>query len=157
MTGLGKYLRMFARLRRAPGASWSATTLNRAPHKPLLLMAVMDLVARGVINTSFIDVRCDLIELNELFSGYWRRVVPINHTSSIAFPFSRLQNEPFWELILAGGGEITPVALNNKTSVNQLRAVAIGARMDDELYLLLQGPPTGSGLTYCHFPYVIRW
>ncbi|HXE95098.1 MAG TPA: hypothetical protein VN642_01730 [Dongiaceae bacterium] len=30
------------------------------------------------------------MELNELFDLYWRRIIPLGQTSSIAFPFSRL-------------------------------------------------------------------
>jgi putative restriction endonuclease len=103
-------------------------------------MAVIDLVARGVITSSFIEVTGDLVELNDLFTGYWRRVVPITQKSSIAFPFSRLHTEPFWELVPVSGREITREAINNITSVSQLRGIAIGARLDDELFLLLQSP-----------------
>ena len=45
---------------------------------------MLDLVARGIITTPFIDATCDLTELNELFNLYWRRVVPLGQTSSIA-------------------------------------------------------------------------
>jgi putative restriction endonuclease len=138
VTALERYIRQFARLRRAPGATWSPATKNRAPHKPLLLMALMDLVARGVITSSFIDVTGDLVELNELFSGYWRRIIPLGQTSSIAFPFSRLHNEPFWKLVPVSGTELSPVVINNITTVSQLRTFAVGARMDEELFLLLQ-------------------
>lgn len=135
---LENYLRQFARLRRAPGQVWSDATRKQAPHKPLLLMAVMDLVARGVITSNFIEVTGDLVELNDLFTGYWRRVVPITQKSSIAFPFSRLHNEPFWVLVPVSGREITPADVSTISSVSQLREIALGARMDDELFLLLQ-------------------
>ena len=98
MIMLEKFLRQFAHLRRAPGHVWNEATRKQAPHKPLLLLAVLDLVARGVLTSSFIEISGDLVELNDLFTGYWRRVVPITQKSSIAFPFSRLHNEPFWSL-----------------------------------------------------------
>ena len=50
---------------RAPGAVWTQATRRKAPHKPLLLLAVLDLVQRGVITTPFIAVSADLVELNE--------------------------------------------------------------------------------------------
>ncbi len=146
MTVLENYIKQFARLRRAPGQAWSEATRNRAPHKPLLLMALIDLIARGVLKSSFIDVTGDLVELNELFSGYWRWVVPLTQTSSIAFPFSRLHNEPFWKLVAVPGTDINPSAINNISSVNQLRAVALGAKMDDDLFLLLQQPESRNAL-----------
>ena len=49
---LDQYLQMFARLRRAPGPVWTEATLKRAPHKPILLLAVIDLVSRGDIQVS---------------------------------------------------------------------------------------------------------
>ena len=96
MTNLPICLHQFATLNRAPGSVWSEATRNRAPHKPILLLAVLDLAARNGITSPFIDVTGDLVELNELFNLYWRRVVPLGQTSSIAFPFSRLDREPFW-------------------------------------------------------------
>ena len=45
-------------------------------NKPLLLLAVLDLVHRVVITSPFIAVTGDLVELNELFNLYWRRIIP---------------------------------------------------------------------------------
>jgi putative restriction endonuclease len=140
MKDLDTYLQQFAKLRRAPGPAWSEATKNCAPHKPILLLALMDLIARGVITSNFIELAGDLVELNELFTGYWRRVVPIPQKSSIAFPFSRLHNEPFWELVPVSGREVTREAINNITSVSQLRSLTLGALLDDDLFLLLQSP-----------------
>lgn len=63
-------LKLFSSLSRAPGATWTEATKRKAPHKPLLLLAVLDLVQRGVITTPFIAVTADLVELNELFNLY---------------------------------------------------------------------------------------
>jgi putative restriction endonuclease len=76
MTELATYIKQFTHLNRAPGATWSEVTKHRAPHKPILLLAVLDLVARGVITSPFIDVTGDRGELNELFNLYWRRIIP---------------------------------------------------------------------------------
>jgi len=99
MTNLTTTIKLFTSLNRSPGPTWTAATKRKAPHKPLLLLAVLDLVHRGVITAPFIAVAGDLIELNELFNLYWRRIVPLSQTSSIAFPFSRLDREPFWQLL----------------------------------------------------------
>jgi putative restriction endonuclease len=84
----------------------SDATKCKAPHKPLLLLAVLDLVHRGVITSPFIAVSGDLVELNELFNLYWRRIITLGQTSSIVFPFSRLDREPFWELVSQPGTTI---------------------------------------------------
>jgi hypothetical protein len=70
------YIRQFAHLRRAPNVVFTAASKRQAPHKPILLLAGLDLVARGVITSPFIAVTGDLTELNELFNLYWRRIIP---------------------------------------------------------------------------------
>jgi putative restriction endonuclease len=138
VTELSTYIRQFAHLRRAPNAVFSSATMKRAPHKPILLLAVLDLVARSVLTTSFIDVTGNLIELNDLFNLYWRRVMPISQTSSIAFPFPRLNSEPFWELVPKPGCTITPALINSTTSILNLRRYVLGARLDDDLFRIMQ-------------------
>jgi len=138
MADLKTCIYQFAHLRRAPNAIFSAATKKLAPHKPILLLAVLDLVARSVITTPFIDVTANLIELNDLFNLYWRRVMPIGQTSSIAFPFPRLNSEPFWELVPQPDCTITPALINSTTSIVNLRRYALGARLDDDLFHVMQ-------------------
>ncbi|ACM21160.1 HNH endonuclease family protein [Geotalea daltonii FRC-32] len=136
------FIKFFTSLNRAPGPTWTEATKRKAPHKPILLLAVLDLVHRGVITSPFIDVTGDLVELNELFNLYWRRVVPLGQTSSIAFPFSRLDRESFWELVPLPDKTITPAIINNTSSVSYLRKYALGVRLDEELFGVMQ---TGEG------------
>lgn len=138
MTSLTPSLKLFSSLSRAPGAVWTEATRRKAPHKPLLLLAVLDLVHRGVITTPFIAVSGDLVELNELFNLYWRRIIPLGQTSSIAFPFSRLSREPFWELAPQPGKIIIDAVINNTSSVSYLRKYALGANLDDGLFRVMQ-------------------
>jgi len=142
MTDLDTSIKHFASLNRAPGAVWGEATKRKAPYKPILLLAVLDLVARGVITSPFIDVTGDLVELNELFNLYWRRIIPLGQSSSIAFPFSRLDREPFRERVPQPGKTITPAIINNTSSVTYLRKYALGARMDEGLFRIMQ---TGDG------------
>ena len=135
---LSKYIKQFTSLNRAPGPTWTETTKRRAPHKPILLLAVMDLIHRGVITAPFIDACGDLVELNELFGLYWLRIVPLGQSSSIAFPFSRLSREPFWHLLPHPGKEITPAIITSTSSVTYLRKHALGAALDYELFLLMK-------------------
>jgi len=106
--------------------------------KPILLLALLELVARGVITSNFIEVAGDLVELNELFNGYWRQVVPVGQTSSIAYPFFHLKSEPFWELVPLPDKEAQLEHTKSVGSVSQLRTLALGARIDEDLFLLLQ-------------------
>jgi putative restriction endonuclease len=129
MITLEAYIRQFALL---------DATKRKAPHKPILLLAVLDLVHRGVLVGPFIDVSGNLVELNELFNLYWRRIVPLGQASSIAFPFPRLHNEPFWKLIPQPGRVITPALVNNTASISYLRQYALGAKLDEDLFLIMQ-------------------
>lgn len=142
MNELPSYIRQFTSLNRAPGRVWSEATKRKAPHKPILLLAVLDLVQRQVLTSPFIAVTGDLIELNELFNLYWRRIIPLGQTSSIGFPFSRLDREPFWSLIPQPGQTITSSIINNTSSISYLRNHALGASMDEELFRIMQ---TGEG------------
>ncbi len=138
MTNLTIAIKLFSSLSRAPGAVWSEATRRKAPHKPLLLLAVLDLVHRGVITSPLIGVSGDLVELNELFNLYWRRIIPLGQTSSIAFPFSRLDREPFWGLVAQPGITISSPVINSTSSVSFLRKYALGAKMDDGLFQVMQ-------------------
>jgi putative restriction endonuclease len=42
---------------------------------------LLDLAHRGVITSPFFAVTGDLVELNELFNLYWRRIIPLGKTS----------------------------------------------------------------------------
>ena len=132
------YIKQFTALNRAPGPVWTESTRRKAPHKPLLLLAVMDLVQRGVITAPFIDASGDLVELNELFCLYWRRIIPLGQTSSIAFPFSRLDREPFWCLVPQPGKQLSPAIINNTSTVTYLRKHVLGASLDGRLFLLMK-------------------
>jgi putative restriction endonuclease len=45
---------------------------------------VLDLVHRGVITSPFIAVSDDLVELNELFNLYWRRIIPLGQNRRLS-------------------------------------------------------------------------
>jgi len=50
-----------------------------------------------------------------------RRNIPLGQTSSIAFPFSRLDRELIRALVPQPGTTITPSIINNTSSVTYLR------------------------------------
>lgn len=138
MKELETYIRQFATLNRSPGSAWSESTKRKAPHKPILLLAVLDLVHRGVITSPFIAATGDLVELSELFNLYWRRIIPLGQVSSIAFPFSRLDREPFWELVSLPGTSISSAVINNTSSITYLRKYTLGAKLDEGLFRIVQ-------------------
>jgi len=80
------------------------------------------------------------------FAHLKRALMPVTQTSSIAFPFSRLHTEPFWELVPLPGKEISRQAINAVSNVSQLRRLALGANLDQELFLFMLQPDSRAWL-----------
>jgi putative restriction endonuclease len=130
------YLRKFAQLNANKNRRhWTEATTFRAPHKPLLLLSVMDLFGQGRIQTNLIELNEDLLEL---FGIYWHIVRPPSQRGDITMPFFHLQSDGFWHLLPQPGQEATLATLRRIDSMSQLREVLQGAKLDDALFDLLQ-------------------
>ena len=68
---------------------------HEKPHKPVLLLAVMDLIERGAINDNRIPPSK---ELREAFTTYFKIVRQGNDQNSPENPFFYLHSEGFWTL-----------------------------------------------------------
>lgn len=68
-----------------------------APHKPVLLLAVMDLIDTGHISST--EVHLDK-ELKDRFKTVWNQTVPVGCKFKCEYrnPFTYLNHEPFWNL-----------------------------------------------------------
>jgi putative restriction endonuclease len=146
MESLDHYIKLFSKLKRSPHAVWGAATKKKAPHKPILLLSVIDLISRGLLQSNFFDLSKDLSELNDLFNSYWFRVVPLGQTSSIAFPFTHLHSEGFWKLVPIKGGASDFSRLPNITTIRQLKDIALGAEIEKDLYECMQTAVNRSAL-----------
>jgi putative restriction endonuclease len=131
---LDKYVKKFKLRTDVSAARWSDATCHRAPHKPLLLLSVMDLFAQGSIEANLIEFTS---ELGELFTLYWARVMPPDRRGNIALPFFHLKSEGFWHLVPRPGKESFVATTRQIRSATQLADTVLGARLDDELYDLL--------------------
>lgn len=132
---LDQYYQALSRLRTdASSARWSALTCHRAPHKPLLLLSVMDLFAQGSITSNLVELTP---ELGELFTLYWAKVMPIGRRGNLAMPFFHLRSDGFWHLVPRPGKEALLTESRRIHSIYQLRDTVLGARLDEELFVLL--------------------
>ncbi len=133
---LETYKKAFSKLRAdaIPGR-WPQATNNRAPYKPFLLLAILDLVAQHQIKTNFIELNADLLDVFEL---YWAKVVGQDKESNIVLPFFHLKSEGFWHLIPQPGKEDALLASSPIRSLRILRMLVLGAKFDDELFRLIQ-------------------
>jgi len=133
---LEKYLRMFGNLRTDKNRKrWSALTCYQAPHKPFVLLSVMDIIVQGQITENFIEPSLELVET---FNLYWAGIMPAGTRGNMAYPFPRLKSDGFWHLVPNPGFE-TKIDMEF-SSMTRLREVCAGARLDDELFWFLMQP-----------------
>jgi putative restriction endonuclease len=135
---LDKHIKSFSRLRTDKNRKrWSALTTHQAPHKPFLLLSLMDLIAQGTITINFIEPSFELVDT---FNTYWNNTMPVGSKTSMAYPFPRLKTDSFWRLIPNPGYE-NQININF-SSMTRLREVCAGAKMDDDLFQLMCKPET---------------
>jgi len=130
-----KYANRFASLRTDKSRSrWSDATRNRAPHKPLLLLSVLDLFERGEIASNLVELSPDL---GELFTRYWEKVMPFSQRVNLALPFFHLRGDGFWHLLPQPGKEQALSSASQIRSLSRLEETILGAWLDEDLYVLL--------------------
>ena len=131
--GIDDYAERFARLWTNRNRKvWSEVTAHQAPHKPILLLCVLDLFDSGELSSNLVEITDDLAEL---FGRYWERVLPFGRPGNLALPFFHLRGDGFWHLLPRQedarlGSQITSLA--------RLREEVIGARLDEDLYRLIR-------------------
>lgn len=133
MMPLEHYMALFSKLNTDRGNNWklSVQTARQAPHKPILLLCVLDRFAQGSIHDNLIELDA---ELGELFHSYWSTVMPPGRRGEIAMPFYHLQRDGFWHLLWKPGEQ----PHGKVHSVTKLNELAYGARLDEELFHLIQ-------------------
>jgi len=87
-------LRAISNLRTDRTNSWPDTSLNQAPHKPLLLLSVVDGIEQGWIAENRISLDERLIDQ---FGAYWGGVMD-SSVPTIANPYYHLQSSDIWDL-----------------------------------------------------------
>jgi putative restriction endonuclease len=129
------YLHRISKLRTASGKKlYPETTLHRAPHKPILLLTILDLIELGEITSNFVLLSPDLAEI---FSSYWEKVMPPNSIQRLFLPFFHLQSDSFWHLIPHTGQEVALQVVQQISGAKQLRQIVAGAKFDDDLFNML--------------------
>lgn len=134
-TTLPHYLHVFTHLRTDRTGGWTALTRGQAPHKPFLLLSVLDLFDQGRITANRVELTA---ELGGLFSAYWDLVMPPERRGNLALPFFHLRSSKFWHLLPRPGLEQTVENVRQVDTLGRLKKLVLGARLDDELYVLLQ-------------------
>ncbi len=123
-------LHFFSRLRRD-------SKHGGAPHKPVLLLAILELVRKGEISNNRIAITPELVLE---FKSIWSRLVITPHIPNFALPFYHMKSEPFWKLVTYGGMEIPVTSSNSIRSLNALKETVAFAELDAQVFALMQDP-----------------
>lgn len=116
------------------------THLNRdgknggAPHKPILLISILELFAKGIFNDEHIFI---VPELVAAFKTNWSRLVITNHHPIFALPFYHMRSESFWSLVPNNGCEKWIEAKGAMRSFSNLTTAINYVLIDKELSELL--------------------
>lgn len=108
-----------------------------APHKPILLLSIIDLFEKQEITTNEILVSPELVAS---FKRYWSTLVETNHTSIFALPFYHMNSEPFWKLVANPGCEMWVQSKSSMRNFNNLNTAVAFALLDKELVAFLKEP-----------------
>lgn len=88
------YTIAFQSIKQAP------TKYGMAPHKPILLLSIIDLIEDHRISDNYIPVNG---VLKEAFYNNWKKLVHTKHVCDINNPLYHLQNDGFWKAIMTNG------------------------------------------------------
>jgi putative restriction endonuclease len=127
LDALRKYLLVFQKLRidRSHGI---------APHKPLLLLSVLQAFQNYLITSQKIYITPELVAL---FRSNWSLLVETNHDCRISYPFYYLKSDKFWELIPKSGFENINQMGSIMKSFSNLNAAIDFAVIEDDLFFLM--------------------
>ncbi|MBI1184860.1 HNH endonuclease [bacterium] len=124
---IASYLNRFKKLRvdRSKGI---------APHKPVLLLSVLQAVTSNIITENKIYITPELVAL---FKTNWNLLVTTAHDCRFALPFYHLTSDKFWMLIPKHGFENVLSLKSAMRSFSNLNAAIEYAVLDEELYVLM--------------------
>ena len=122
--------------------SLNRATVNglKAPHKPILLLSVIESIAFGEILENKIEISPLLVAR---FKDNWNRLVNTNiFQPNFALPFFHMQKEGFWKLKTYFGKEILVTSSHSIKSFSQLKESVAYSYLDSNLFALIQNPKT---------------
>lgn len=136
MQNLQKYKTAFQKLR-------IDRTHGKAPHKPILLLSVLQAYRQGFISGNRIYITPELVGM---FKTNWNLLVNTQHDCRFSYPFWYLKSAFFWSLVPKPGFEIIEQMGAVMKSFSNLNAAIDYALIDNELAELMINPITNEVL-----------
>ena len=114
-----------------------------APHKPILLLSVIEQIRRENINMNKIYLSSELIQT---FLKYWSYLGSYRHNPDISRPFFHMRSGKFWHLWANPGYEKVLSSKVKLKNISEVKQVIQYAYLDEDLFDFLQEPPSRSSL-----------
>ncbi len=108
-----------------------------APHKPVLLISMIELIEQGKMRLNQLPLSPELIST---FLKYWRSLVRTDHRADISLPFVHLTGDKFWHLAFYPDSETATATGLGRKGVTAVRRIVQYAWLDPELFAILQDP-----------------
>jgi putative restriction endonuclease len=119
---------------------------GQAPHKPILLLTILQLYRNKLIQDNCIFLTPELIAL---FNSTWSVLVSTRHDCRISYPFYYLKSDKFWKLIPNPGFDNVNQMGSVMKSFSSLNAAVDHAEIENDLFSLMQD--VHSNLLLQHF------
>lgn len=109
---------------------WDGRTKGGAPHKPILLLSILDAVENGWISSNKFHFSN---HISETFFDYWDKIFPVKKKTTIALPLYHMKSESFWKLNYRRGVN----EFNYSPSIGALADRVESFELDDELFQMM--------------------
>lgn len=106
-----------------------------APHKPIMLLSVIQLIESGHITSNKIYLSPELVSI---FKTNWTHLVNTDHHMLFPLPFYHMKSEPFWRLKANVGCEKWVEAKSAMRTFANLNEAVRYAEIDEDLFSILK-------------------
>ena len=115
------------------------TKFGPAPHKPILLLAVLESFENGEISENWVEITEALLTR---FYDLWKILVKTENIPNFSLPFYHLGNEKgeFWKIVIIPGMSIPTTNSNSIKSFSALKKTVLAAKLSDEFYYEITDP-----------------
>ena len=121
--------------------NWDDKTKVGAPHKPILLLSILDGIESGWITSNKIRFNNSLAET---FFDYWKKIFNEERETTIARPLYHMKREPFWTLIYKKGEK----EFTYSPSLGSLLKRIECFELDENFFQLMSKPSESKKLRY---------
>lgn len=125
MNKLDSYIKKLKKLNR------SNTKYGKAPHKPILLITIIELIEKSIITDNKVFITPDIITS---FRDNWDLLVKTKNVPDFTLPFFHLKGDKIWKSFLIDGSEQKQYI----GGFNKFKSIVDYGKIDIELYFILE-------------------